>query len=245
MNLIHRTDAYSDGAIDTRIWIRRSAFGCRRGRRFLVDCWGLQWCVWWWRSSWSLMEAVGSVIAEWWLSMDWPFLSMQLIPFWDGGSRGSWWCRGQCLCLIGFAVEIGSWIDVADCCHSPYRSPCVVPSVCCSSSARSLNVQCTQRINPETIIQTFLVHGHPIWDYFMNSAISANHRVFLWGRNGNNECCVEGMKRVHTPQCVNEYVMKQTEKKRIVNFFLGFWTTMFLLKIVTSNAILSFWFIRT
>ena len=36
--------------------------------------------------------------------------------------------------------------------------------------ARSMIVQCTQMINPETIIQTFLVHGHPIWDYFMNFA---------------------------------------------------------------------------
>ena len=65
-------------------------------------------------------------------------------------------------------VLIGPSIPVL-CRCSPHRFPCVVPSASCSISAWSLNVQCTQMINPETIIQTFLdslinpADWHPFW----------------------------------------------------------------------------------
>ena len=73
----------------------------------------------------------------------------------------SLWCGWSCWAVLLIPVL---------CCCSPRGFPCVVPLAFSPISARSLNVQCTQMTNPETIIQTFLVHGHPTWDYFMNSA---------------------------------------------------------------------------
>ena len=62
-----------------------------------------------------------------------------------------------------------------------------------------------------------------------SGCMSADHEVFLWGRNENNECCGGDEDVVWSPQCVNEAVMKQSKMGRIVDFFLGNYTTMFLL----------------
>ena len=63
-----------------------------------------------------------------------------------------------------------------------------------------------------------------------SGCVSADNLVFLWGDNEENECCVEKVEKVWTPQCVNEYVLGQTNKKQIKDFFLGCWTTMFSLQ---------------
>ena len=87
-------------------------------------------------------------------------------------------CKGrvQCLCLIGFAVRIGLWIDAVESLFPsriPVRLPVgvlrLLPNLC-TIIERAMYTE----INPETIIQMFLVHGHPIADYFMIFAISCN-----------------------------------------------------------------------
>lgn len=63
-----------------------------------------------------------------------------------------------------------------------------------------------------------------------SGCMSADKNVFLWGENQLNQCCVKAKSNVNIPQCVNEYVMKETNKSEIIDFFLGCSTTMFLLK---------------
>ena len=76
-------------------------------------------------------------------------------------------CKGrvQCLCLIGFAVRIGLWIDAVESLF-PSRIPVRLPDLC-TIIERAMYTE----INPETIIQMFLAHGHPIGNYFMLFAI--------------------------------------------------------------------------
>ncbi len=65
-----------------------------------------------------------------------------------------------------------------------------------------------------------------------SGCVSVDKDVFLWGWNGQNQCCVDGgdQDEVWTPQCVNEYVLRETKKNEIKNVFLCFDTTLFLLE---------------
>ncbi len=62
---------------------------------------------------------------------------------------------------------------------------------------------------------------------FHSGCMSADHQAFLWGFNEDNECCVGDDNRVFTPQCVDDSMLKDSEKGRIVDFFLGNDATMF------------------
>lgn len=63
-----------------------------------------------------------------------------------------------------------------------------------------------------------------------SGCMTASQEVFLWGLNEENECCVEDDDRVWSPQSVNEFVLRQAAKAKIVNFYLGWRTSMFLLQ---------------
>lgn len=50
--------------------------------------------------------------------------------------------------------------------------------------------------------------------------MSEDKRVFLWGRNDSNECCLNKSDReIRTPQCVNDFVLKERGTEKIVDFF--------------------------
>lgn len=68
---------------------------------------------------------------------------------------------------------------------------------------------------------------------YHSGLITVDHMVYLWGWNDKNECLLKESnttKKVWTPQCVNPNVIAQTKKKRIIDFFLAWNTTMFLLE---------------
>merc|ERR1719242_139139 len=49
-------------------------------------------------------------------------------------------------------------------------------------------------------------------------AMTADGRLFMWGRNTCNECCNEKGRTclIRKPRCANKHVLGQSHKKRIV-----------------------------
>lgn len=64
---------------------------------------------------------------------------------------------------------------------------------------------------------------------FHSGCVSVDDVVFLWGSNSKNESCGGKQDRIRVPHAVNEYVLKES-KKEIIDFSLGYLTTVFLLR---------------
>ena len=67
---------------------------------------------------------------------------------------------------------------------------------------------------------------------YHTGCITNNGDYYLWGSNGDNECCVEKdyVDEVCKPNNVNQYIFEKSECKQILDMVLGVHTTIFLLK---------------
>ena len=83
--------------------------------------------------------------------------------------RGSVVVAATAMRMVVSGGAVDSWsLSLFSAPRIPLRRPIgILPDLCTI-------IECAMYTdpNPETIIQTFLVHGHPIGDYFMNPANS-------------------------------------------------------------------------
>lgn len=66
--------------------------------------------------------------------------------------------------------------------------------------------------------------------YCHSGSISVDGEVFLWGCNVYNACCVEDQENIGIPTNCSKYIRQASKKEEIIDFSLGHYTTLFLLR---------------